>query len=46
MADGAIVIEPVLDFLSLQGVLGAALPREEERAAVEEEAVRRARARG
>lgn len=34
VVDGAIVVERALDFLSLRGVLGPALPRAEETAAM------------
>lgn len=40
--DGAIVIEPVGDFLALKGTLGPALPREQEAEAMQDEAARRA----
>jgi|JI7StandDraft_1071085.scaffolds.fasta_scaffold601356_1 AbrB family looped-hinge helix DNA binding protein len=36
--DGVIVVEPVVDFLSLRGVLGAALPREAEVARMQDAA--------
>ena len=43
--NGAIVIEPVADFLSMQGCLGPALPRDAELEAMQEEAVSRTRGR-
>lgn len=43
--EGAIVIEPVADFFSLKGSLGAALPRDEEEQHMQVEATRRGRGR-
>lgn len=43
--DGAIIIEPVLDFLGLKGTLGPALPRAEEIDAMQEAATRHAMGR-
>lgn len=44
--DGAIVIEPVLEFLGLKGTLGPALPAAKEVEAMQQEAARRATTRG
>lgn len=44
--DGAIVIEPVIDFLALQGTLGRALSPREEADSMQREATLRATGRG